>query len=216
LLGEGPDTTNSTPPPRFCDQRYSRKSAIPYDFFIADSTPCNNHILVPSPPTRQAAQNHSHTSLMASATNSVASSRSGTPQPNTALGERSAGEDASKLKTFLGILKKFIGVSDIAAVRFSLPAQLLEPIPNLEYWHYIDRPDAFAAIGDSEDPVGRMLGCLRFWFTKDLVCKSFCRLIGHTDDSSEIRARQAMQAIQLHSWRVLQGQYDQHNRLLLG
>ena len=63
------------------------------------------------------------------------------------MGERSAGEDASKLKTFLGILKKFIGVSDIAAVRFSLPAQLLEPIPNLEYWHYIDRPDAFAAIG---------------------------------------------------------------------
>jgi hypothetical protein len=26
---------------------------------------------------------------------------------------------------------RFIGVSDIAAVRFSLPAQLLEPTPNL-------------------------------------------------------------------------------------
>lgn len=59
----------------------------------------------------------------------------------------------------------------MAAVRFSLPAQLMAPIPNLEYWHYIDRPDAFAAIGDSDDPVGRMLGCLRFWFTKDLVRK---------------------------------------------
>jgi hypothetical protein len=31
----------------------------------------------------------------------------------------------------LGILRKFIGVSDLAAVRFSLPAQLLEPRPNL-------------------------------------------------------------------------------------
>ena len=26
---------------------------------------------------------------------------------------------------------RFIGVADIAAVRFSLPSQLLEPIPNL-------------------------------------------------------------------------------------
>lgn len=29
--------------------------------------------------------------------------------------------------------------------RLSLPASLLEPIPNLEYWHYLDRPDLFAA-----------------------------------------------------------------------
>jgi hypothetical protein len=28
--------------------------------------------------------------------------------------------------------------------RLSLPASLLEPIPNLEYWHYADRPDIFA------------------------------------------------------------------------
>lgn len=76
--------------------------------------------------------------------------------------------DTSKLKTFLMILKRFIGVTDIAAVRFSLPAQLLEPIPNLEYWHYLDRPETFAAIGDSDDPLERMLACLRFWFTKDL------------------------------------------------
>lgn len=76
--------------------------------------------------------------------------------------------DGSKLRTFLMILKRFVGVTDIAAVRFSLPAQLMEPIPNLEYWHYLDRPETFAAIGDSEDPLERMLGCLRFWFTKDL------------------------------------------------
>ncbi|KAK4612320.1 Oxysterol-binding protein-like protein 1 [Fulvia fulva] len=76
--------------------------------------------------------------------------------------------DTSKLKTFLGILRRFVGVTDMAAVRFSLPAQLMEPIPNLEYWHYLDRPETFAAIGDAEDPLERMLGCLRFWFTKDL------------------------------------------------
>ncbi|GAB1196092.1 hypothetical protein APSETT444_005358 [Aspergillus pseudonomiae] len=40
-------------------------------------------------------------------------------------------DDSSKLKTFLSILKKFIGVADIASVRFSLPAHLLEPTPNL-------------------------------------------------------------------------------------
>ncbi|KAF1988184.1 oxysterol-binding protein-like protein [Aulographum hederae CBS 113979] len=77
-------------------------------------------------------------------------------------------DDSSKLKTFLGLLRKFIGVSDLAAVRFSLPAQLLEPTPNLEYWNYLDRPETFISIGDSEEPLGRMLGALRFWFTKDL------------------------------------------------
>jgi len=81
-------------------------------------------------------------------------------------------------------LKKFIGVSDIAAVRFSLPAQLLEPIPNLEYWHYLDRPDTFISIGDSEDALGRMLQALRFWFTKDLKyvkgkpCKPYNSTLG--------------------------------------
>jgi hypothetical protein len=29
--------------------------------------------------------------------------------------------------------------------RLSLPASLLEPIPNLEYWQYADRADIFAA-----------------------------------------------------------------------
>jgi hypothetical protein len=86
---------------------------------------------------------------------------------------------------------RFIGVSDLASIRFSLPAHLLEPTPNLgnlqcksihnwtvavftdclvpEYWNYLDRPEAFISIGDSEDQLGRMLNVLRFWFTKDLV-----------------------------------------------
>ncbi|KAF2481920.1 hypothetical protein BDY17DRAFT_325426 [Neohortaea acidophila] len=93
-------------------------------------------------------------------------------------------DDSSKLKTFLMILKKFIGVSDMAAVRFSLPAQLMEPVPNLEYWNYLDRPDTFAAIGDSDDAEQRMLACLKFWFTKDLKyvkgkpCKPYNSTLG--------------------------------------
>lgn len=64
------------------------------------------------------------------------------------------------------ISRRFIGVADIASVRFSLPAQLLEPTPNLEYWNYLDQPSTFVAIGDSDDPLDRMLEVLRFWFTK--------------------------------------------------
>lgn len=62
--------------------------------------------------------------------------------------------------------------------RLSLPASLLEPIPNLEYWQYADRADIFAAwvwgvradsrIGDSADETERMLAVLRFLFSKDL------------------------------------------------
>ncbi|KAB8236727.1 hypothetical protein BDV23DRAFT_145861 [Aspergillus alliaceus] len=93
-------------------------------------------------------------------------------------------DDSSKLKTFLSILKKFIGVADIASVRFSLPAHLLEPTPNLEYWNYLDRPETFASIGKSEDPLGRTLEVLRFWFTKDLKyikgkpCKPYNSTLG--------------------------------------
>ncbi|KAL3458493.1 putative oxysterol binding protein [Aspergillus heterothallicus] len=95
-----------------------------------------------------------------------------------------APDESSKLKTFLSILRKFVGVSDIASVRFSLPAQLLEPTPNLEYWNYLDRPETFASIGKSEDPLGRMLEVLRFWFTKDLKyikgkpCKPYNSTLG--------------------------------------
>ncbi|CAG8646375.1 7285_t:CDS:2, partial [Paraglomus occultum] len=49
----------------------------------------------------------------------------------------------SKFATWLGLLKKFIGVKDIVSMRISLPAQLIEPIGNLEYWNYNDRPDYF-------------------------------------------------------------------------
>ncbi|KAF7590175.1 hypothetical protein BBP40_003196 [Aspergillus hancockii] len=95
-----------------------------------------------------------------------------------------APDDSSKLKTFLTILKKFIGVADIASVRFSLPAHLLEPTPNLEYWNYLDRPETFASIGKSDDPLGRTLEVLRFWFTKDLKyikgkpCKPYNSTLG--------------------------------------
>ncbi|KAK1451385.1 oxysterol-binding family protein [Colletotrichum melonis] len=92
--------------------------------------------------------------------------------------------DGSKLKTFIGILKKFIGVADLAAVRFSLPSQLLEPTPNLEYWNYLDAPNAFVAIGTADEPLDRMLEVCRFWFTKDLKyvkgkpCKPYNSCLG--------------------------------------
>ncbi|KAH8595260.1 hypothetical protein B0O99DRAFT_687102 [Bisporella sp. PMI_857] len=111
------------------------------------------------------------------------------PTSSTVLASTSAAtekppDDSSKLRMFLGILKKFIGVADIASVRFSLPAQLLEPTPNLEYWNYLDQPNTFVAIGDSDDEVGRMLEVLRFWFTKDLKyvkgkpCKPYNSTLG--------------------------------------
>lgn len=102
----------------------------------------------------------------------------------TSAAPEKAHDDSSKLRTFLSILRKFVGVADIASVRFSLPANLLEPIPNLEYWNYLDRPDTFASIGKSDDPLGRMLEVLRFWFTKDLKyikgkpCKPYNSTLG--------------------------------------
>ncbi|KAL2260020.1 hypothetical protein VTK26DRAFT_6105 [Humicola hyalothermophila] len=92
--------------------------------------------------------------------------------------------EGSKLKTLISVLRKFIGVSDLASVRFSLPSQLLEPTPNLEYWNYLDSPNAFVAIGTADDPVDRMLEVLRFWFTKDLKyakgkpCKPYNSCLG--------------------------------------
>ncbi|KAL1925583.1 uncharacterized protein VTP21DRAFT_466 [Calcarisporiella thermophila] len=74
----------------------------------------------------------------------------------------------SKVKIAIGLLKNFIGVKDLASVRMSLPSQLLEPIGNLEYWTYLDRPDFAAIIGDSDDPLERMLATIRFNFSKDL------------------------------------------------
>lgn len=40
---------------------------------------------------------------------------------------------------------RLVGVKDVANLRLSLPASLLEPVPNLEYWQYADRADIFAA-----------------------------------------------------------------------
>ncbi|CAE7209772.1 hypothetical protein P3342_011931 [Pyrenophora teres f. teres] len=123
-------------------------------------------------------------SAPSSAINSRDNSRAATPSHPPAAAAERAPDDSSKFKTFLGILRRFIGVSDLAAVRFSLPAQLLEPRPNLEYWHYLDRPDTFISIGDSDDDLGRMLGTLRFWFTKDLKyvkgkpCKPYNSTLG--------------------------------------
>ncbi|CAF9911145.1 MAG: hypothetical protein GOMPHAMPRED_007322 [Gomphillus americanus] len=70
-----------------------------------------------------------------------------------------ANEDSGKLRALLGILKNFIGVTDIAAVRFSLPTQLLEPLPNLEYWNYLDRPETFKYVkGKPCKPYNSVLG----------------------------------------------------------
>ncbi|CUA75475.1 Oxysterol-binding protein-like protein 1 [Schizosaccharomyces pombe 972h-] [Rhizoctonia solani] len=89
-----------------------------------------------------------------------------------------------KLKMIVGLVKKCLGVKDIATMRISLPASLLEPIPNLEYWNYLDRPDVFAAINDSNDSLMRMVAVLRFTFTKDLkfvhgkICKPYNSVLG--------------------------------------
>lgn len=92
--------------------------------------------------------------------------------------------DGGKIKALLGILRRMMGVKDLAAIRLSLPANLLEPVPNLEYWHYLDRGDLFSVIGDYEDPLDRMLATIRFAFTKELkfvhgkVCKPYNSILG--------------------------------------
>jgi len=115
---------------------------------------------------------------------SAATSEAAPPTVETSTVTDEQQSDGSKLRTFLGILKRFIGVSDLAAVRFSLPSQLLEPTPNLEYWNYIDAPNAFAGIGNSDEPLDRMLEVVRFWLTKDLKyikgkpCKPYNSVLG--------------------------------------
>ncbi|ODO06215.1 hypothetical protein L198_01447 [Cryptococcus wingfieldii CBS 7118] len=84
------------------------------------------------------------------------------------LPEIGNGGEESKLKVLMGLMKKLIGVKDVANLRLSLPASLLEPIPNLEYWQYADRADILAAVGDSSDELERMLAVLRFCFSKEL------------------------------------------------
>ncbi|KIY48496.1 hypothetical protein FISHEDRAFT_43286, partial [Fistulina hepatica ATCC 64428] len=93
-------------------------------------------------------------------------------------------EEGGKMKMIVQLVRKCLGVKDIASMRLSLPASLMEPIPNLEYWHYLDRPDLFAAINDSDDAFERMLAVLRFTFSKDLkfvhgrICKPYNSVLG--------------------------------------
>lgn len=87
---------------------------------------------------------------------------------SAASGSDAAVSETGKIKMIVDLLKRSLGVKDLAAMRLSLPAQLLEPIPNLEYWMVLDRPDLFAAINDSPDPFFRMLAVLRWSFSKEL------------------------------------------------
>ncbi|KZT33032.1 hypothetical protein SISSUDRAFT_1027985 [Sistotremastrum suecicum HHB10207 ss-3] len=92
--------------------------------------------------------------------------------------------EGGKLKMIIGLLKRSLGVKDIAAMRLSLPASLLEPVPNLEYWCYLDRPDLFVDINSSPDPFERLLAVLRFLFSKDTkfvhgkICKPYNSVLG--------------------------------------
>ncbi|TIA94376.1 hypothetical protein E3P81_00132 [Wallemia ichthyophaga] len=78
------------------------------------------------------------------------------------------GGDEGKLKTLTNILKKCMSVKDIANIRLSLPASLLYPAGNLEYWNYIGRADTLVDINQHDDPLDRMLAAARFCFAKDL------------------------------------------------
>ncbi|KXN73481.1 oxysterol-binding protein-like protein [Conidiobolus coronatus NRRL 28638] len=76
--------------------------------------------------------------------------------------------DKGRLGFIMTLLKKLIGVSDIANLRISLPAQMLDPIPNLEHYTWLDRPDYFACLSQPEDPLERMIGVVRYCFSKEL------------------------------------------------
>ncbi|KAJ3395757.1 hypothetical protein CcCBS67573_g07667 [Chytriomyces confervae] len=80
-------------------------------------------------------------------------------------------EGASKLSVIWTILKK-LGTSDVSSVRMSLPANLMEPRSNLEFWNYNDRPDYFISLSDSLDPAERMLHVLRWFLCKDTKWKA--------------------------------------------
>ncbi|KAH9477467.1 Oxysterol-binding protein-like protein 1 [Psilocybe cubensis] len=106
------------------------------------------------------------------------------PGPPISVPDSGDTGEGGKLKMIVQLVKKCLGVKDIATMRLSLPASLLEPMPNLEYWHYLDRPDIFCTINDSDDPFMRMISVLRFTFTKDIkfihgkVCKPYNSVLG--------------------------------------
>ncbi|KAG6820905.1 hypothetical protein H0H93_009679 [Arthromyces matolae] len=103
------------------------------------------------------------------------------PGPPISVPDSGDTGEGGRLKMIIQLVKKCFGVKDIASMRLSLPASLMEPMPNLEYWHYLDRPDI---INDSDDPFERMLAVLRFTLTKDLkvihgkVCKPYNSVLG--------------------------------------
>ncbi|RMD42089.1 hypothetical protein DV735_g3023, partial [Chaetothyriales sp. CBS 134920] len=127
----------------------------------------------------------SSTSVILAPSTSVQSSKLDTPElapPTLELSEKSQ-DEGSRLRILWDLLRKFMNVADFSAVRFSLPAQLIEPIPNLvcavsyavdnatdlpRFTQFVDRPDAFVAIGQSDHELGRMLEVIRYWLTKDL------------------------------------------------
>ncbi|KAJ2173905.1 hypothetical protein IWW41_001687 [Coemansia sp. RSA 2522] len=91
--------------------------------------------------------------------------------------------DQSKFSAILNILRKLVGVADIIDMHLSLPSQLLDPIPNLEYWNYMESPEHFIAITESDDEIERMVAVLAWWFSKLLkhtgrVHKPFNSVLG--------------------------------------
>lgn len=55
--------------------------------------------------------------------------------------DAAADSDSSKFRQLLAILRKALNVKDLTGLRVSLPANLMEPIGNLEFWMYGERPD---------------------------------------------------------------------------
>ncbi|KAG7097745.1 hypothetical protein E1B28_005066 [Marasmius oreades] len=108
----------------------------------------------------------------------------GAPGPPISVPDSGDTGEGGKLKMIVQLVKKCLGVKDIASMRLSLPASLLEPMPNLEFSQYLDRPDVFAAINDYDDPFDRMLAVIRWALTKDLkyirgkVCKPYNSVLG--------------------------------------
>ncbi|KAI8606983.1 hypothetical protein BC830DRAFT_236409, partial [Chytriomyces sp. MP71] len=77
-------------------------------------------------------------------------------------------DGASTLSVIWTILKK---AGTDPSARMSLPAQLMLPQSNLDYWGYMDRPDLFVSMADSADPTERMLHVLRWFLCKDTKFK---------------------------------------------
>ncbi|KAJ7201581.1 hypothetical protein GGX14DRAFT_655376 [Mycena pura] len=91
------------------------------------------------------------------------------PAPPISVPEIDEGEgERGRLMMVVQLMKKAFGVKDIADMRISFPASLMVPIPNLEFMHFLDRPDMFVAINDCDDPFERILALVRFTFSKDL------------------------------------------------